>query len=168
MLNIFYFHILNCQIWSNHPMDDHPFSYITKLKRRHCTYSLFVLLSSCGCRQSSFILGWWASLIAWNFGELPKIEFFSMWKCSASHLAHLYRWEEENFRQTIWDKSEVLLGTPLGTHWELEEHHEEHLCRPFPPNHGKKLSPLECMFSYLIGYMQILFSKLLVNIFGLN
>jgi hypothetical protein len=71
-----------------------------------------------------FFLLQWAILISpspWKKSEtceLPKIELLC-----ASPWAHLYRWQGENFGQSIWDKSEVLLGTPLGniidTHWEL-------------------------------------------------
>ncbi len=35
VLKVFYFHnFLNCQIWLNHLIDDHHFSYITKLKKK--------------------------------------------------------------------------------------------------------------------------------------
>jgi hypothetical protein len=42
-----------------------------------------------------------------NRNILWKIEFLPP-------LAHLYKWEEDDFGQNIWDRSEVLLGTPLG------------------------------------------------------
>ncbi len=37
-------------------------------------------------------------------------------------LAHLYKWKEDNFWQSIhiWDKSKVLWRTCWGTYWELE------------------------------------------------
>jgi hypothetical protein len=38
---------------------------------------------------------------------------------SVSPMAHLYQWKENNIGQSIWDKSEVLLKTYWGTHWEL-------------------------------------------------
>jgi hypothetical protein len=48
----------------------------------------------------------------------------SMWGWIASLSAQLYTWEGEDFGQRIWDKSEVLWGTPLmntsGTHWEQD------------------------------------------------
>jgi hypothetical protein len=37
--------------------------------------------------------------------------------CS-SPLVQLYRWKEDNFRQSIWDQTKVLWRTCWGTHWE--------------------------------------------------
>jgi hypothetical protein len=74
--------------------------------------------------------------------------------------------EGKNFGQTIWDKSVVLLGIPLGntlktcgsTMGTKSEHKKQMPNKP-PPKRRKR-SLLECMFNNLIGYVQILFLKL--------
>jgi hypothetical protein len=67
----------------------------------------------------------------------PKAKLFSN-----SHIAQtwtfvpcrLYRWEEDNICQSIWDQKKVLLGTSWGKYWEHAEQigsvmrtHWEHL-----------------------------------------
>jgi len=48
--------------------------------------------------------------------EAPKNRrFYGKIECLPP-LAHLYRWEGEDFGQNIWDWSEVLLGNTLGEH----------------------------------------------------
>ncbi len=45
------------------------------------------------------------------------------------HIAHLFSLctSELNFGHTIWNKSEVILGTSWGTNWELGEHDDNTL-----------------------------------------
>jgi hypothetical protein len=85
----------------------------------------------------------------------------------------------------MWDKCVVLWGT----HWKIEKHNSEHAgthCEhdentkikkfhPYTPGplpllcpQGKKMTPLDCMYSHLIGSMQFLYLKLVVTIHGLN
>ncbi len=60
---------------------------------------------------------WLTPKKSWNYGGSPKQKI--LWKDGVPPpLAHLYRWEGEDFGQNIWDWSEVLLGT----YWELREH----------------------------------------------
>jgi hypothetical protein len=66
--------------------------------------------------------------------ETPQTEDSTLGQSfSPPPLAHLYRLEEEDFGQNIWDWSEVLLGTPLVEHignlenisyWETKKHIE--------------------------------------------
>ncbi len=91
----------------------------------------------------------------------------------------------ENFGAKMWDECVVLWGT----HWGIEKHRWEHAgtrweqdentkIKRFHPRtpallpllcpQGKKMTPLECMYSHLIGSMQFLFLKLVVTIHGLN
>jgi len=51
--------------------------------------------------------------------EAPQNRRFYFEIQSSSPLAHLCRWKEDNICQSIWDKSEVLLGTLWGTCQEL-------------------------------------------------
>jgi len=81
------------------------------------------------------------------------------------------------FGQTIWDKTQVLLGTSWKCSWE----HFGNL-KPFgnmmgtrgkknhipPPQKIKFWVVHECMMSFLIGCMKFLFPKLLVTIFHLG
>jgi hypothetical protein len=77
--------------------------------------------------------------------------------------------EGNNFGQTIWDKSVVLLGISLGNTLKTCEstmgtrlkHTQKKQMPNKPPLKGKKRSILECMFNNLIAYMQILFLKLM-------
>jgi len=73
-----------------------------------------------------------------------------------------------NFGQTIWDKTQVQLGTSwgmhLGTLWEL-------ITVPAPlkkKEEKRNWMVHECMLSLLIACMKFLFPKLLVTIFGLG
>jgi hypothetical protein len=58
------------------------------------------------------------------------------------HLFSLYTWEL-NFGQTIWDKTQELLGTSwgmhLGTFWEQGKNTKESLFFPSPPLKRKKI-----------------------------
>jgi hypothetical protein len=86
------------------------------------------------------------------------------------HLCRLYP-GELNFGQTIWDKNQVLLGTSWGI-WEhlgnKGEKKQKILVPPTPLKKKKNWIVHECMLSLSIGCMKILFSKLLVTIFGLG
>jgi hypothetical protein len=80
-----------------------------------------------------------------------------------------------NFAQTIWDKSEVLLGRSRGnnlgtwgTLWEHIGNKEKNKKSRLLPPPKKKLDTHECMLSLLIGHMKLLFPKLVVTIFGLG
>jgi len=99
---------------------------------------------------------------------------------SSLPLAQLYRLKEDNSCRTIWYKSEVLLGTPLGntmrTWWEhvgnkgiwKKSSPTPPPQNPNPKLKGKKTRHFECMLSLPIGYMNFLFPKLFVTIFGLG
>jgi hypothetical protein len=70
-----------------------------------------------------------------------------------------------NFGQTVWDKSEVLLGTSWGTPWEnignKAKANKSLLAPPLLPQSG-------CVLSLLIDFMKLLFPKLFVTIFDLG
>jgi hypothetical protein len=84
--------------------------------------------------------------------------------------AHVFiLFSELNFAQTIWDKSEVLLGRSggnnlrtWGTCWEHVGNKGKNKEILPPP---KKTGPF---MSLLIGHMKLLFPKLFVTIFGLG
>jgi len=71
--------------------------------------------------------------------RIPKIATF-MWGWSAFLLAPLYRWEEENFGQRIWEKVSCYWEHPSRTHWKLEKYHErtwwEHKNKRIPSSHS--------------------------------
>jgi hypothetical protein len=80
-----------------------------------------------------------------------------------------------NFWQTIWDKTQVLLGISLGTLWELDgntlgtREKTQKVTLPRPPWKEKKNWIIhECVLSLHIGCMKFLFPKLFVTIFGLG
>jgi hypothetical protein len=93
-----------------------------------------------------------------------------------------YIGEKENFLDkpygiNLWCLGNILVGNTLrislgtcgktlGIWWEYKKLKKSMPTKLFPK--GKKVSPLKCMFCYLIGCMQILFLKLVVMIFGLN
>jgi len=95
-----------------------------------------------------------------------------------------YSWYtgELNFGQTIWDKTQVLLGTSWGTHlgtlWELDgnmtvTHWEQaektkNPSLPLPLQKEKNWVVHDCMLSHPIGCMKFLFPKLLITSFGLG
>jgi predicted AlkP superfamily phosphohydrolase/phosphomutase len=85
----------------------------------------------------------------------------------------LYTWEL-NFGQTIWDKTQVLLGTSwrmhLGTIWEqMGNKGKKQIILFFPPPlKKKKLDCSWCMLSLPIGYMKFPFPKLFLTIFSLG
>jgi hypothetical protein len=59
--------------------------------------------------------------------------------------------KEDNLGQSIWDKTDVSLGTFGGTHWELSENIRRF---PSPTTHAsqkKKLGPLGRMLHNTIG-----------------
>ncbi len=60
--------------------------------------------------------------------------YFEEW--SSFPLAQLYRWNEDNICQSIWDKSEVLWRTCWGTY--LEPWQNEKKSFPFPQLKTKK------------------------------
>jgi hypothetical protein len=110
--------------------------------------------------------------------RLPKIEC-SILKYSVPSLWPTYIGEkEDNICQRIWDKSEVLGRTCLGTHWELEEHsgnlmgtREKWKQKPSPcPKtwKEKKQGTLSACLGLPIGCMNFLFPKEFVTIFGLG
>jgi len=86
------------------------------------------------------------------------------------HLSSLCTWEL-NFGQTIWDKTQVLLGTSwemhVGTFWELgnplgtyeNKGKKKNPC-PLSPLKKKNWTIHECMLSHPIGCMKFLFPKL--------
>ncbi len=66
--------------------------------------------------------------------------------CRGPPFQFKYIWEL-NFKQTIWDKSEVLLGMSWGTYWEhIGNKHKTKIHSPFPPPppspQKKKIGPL--------------------------
>jgi hypothetical protein len=76
-----------------------------------------------------------------------------------------------NFGQTIWDKTQVLLGTSWGTHLETMREQENKTNNPIPPlpaANRKKLDRSWCMLSLPIGCMKFPFPELFVAIFGLG
>ncbi len=98
-------------------------------------------------------------------------------------LCFINRWEL-NFRQTIWDKTLVLLGTSWGTHlgtlWEFQNplktwwQHYGHIGNkgkkqkiplPLHTQKEKNWTTHECMLSLPIGWMNFLYPKLFVTIF---
>jgi len=97
-------------------------------------------------------------------------------------LAHLLRWKQDNFRQSISDKSVVLLGTSWGTHCKFEEPFENLMGTHWKHTHTKKKKkaqnspspkqknpePLECMLHHFIGWVEFLFLYLFVMIFDIN
>ncbi len=112
-----------------------------------------------------------------SLNEYPQLQ--SRKKCASlwPSFFSLFTWEL-NFGQTIWAKSEVLLGTSWRTNWELGkpygnmmiENKEEKQKIPLPtaPRKEKNWTVHECMLSLPIGYMKFLFPKLFVTIFGLG
>jgi hypothetical protein len=86
---------------------------------------------------------------------------------SACPLAQLYRMKEDNFGQSMWDKSVVLLGTSwgntLGTWWEQQEI-KKFNTHPSPPLPPKRKNPglLGCMLHCLIGWSELPFLHLFV------
>jgi hypothetical protein len=80
-----------------------------------------------------------------------------------------------NFGQTVWDKTQVLLGTSWGTHlrtwWEHAENalgtreRYKKIIPPTPPRKGKNSVHHECMLSLPIDCTEFLFLKLFVTIF---
>jgi hypothetical protein len=76
-------------------------------------------------------------------------------KC-ASPMAYLFsfyiygHWKL-NFVQTIWDKTEVLLGNNLGTWWEQGKKKAKK--SPLPPKRKKNWTPHEGILSLFIGCM---------------
>jgi hypothetical protein len=79
-----------------------------------------------------------------------------------------------NFGQSIWDKSEVILGTTWGTLWEYirnmtgqrEKAKNSSPTLSFPKR--KELDPSCVHAEPFIGCMELLFPKLFVTIFGLG
>jgi hypothetical protein len=65
--------------------------------------------------------------------KIPQNTRFDFEVQSSSPLAHVYRWSGDKFCQSIWDKSEMLLGT---------------LCCNPPPRGKKKLAwKVHCLLS---------------------
>ncbi len=56
----------------------------------------------------------------------------------------------------------MLLGKPLGTHWEQKKKILSHKPK------RKNLGPLDCMWSLLIGRMDIMVLRLSLSIFNLS
>jgi len=79
----------------------------------------------------------------WNYGGSQNWRHAFEIKCYAP-LTHLHRWKEDNNCQSIWDKSEVLLGTLWGTCQELGKSlvwappRGPRPLPPWPPTHKKK------------------------------
>ncbi len=113
--------------------------------------NLFILIKSGAPSKLNFLFlffffGQWAILIGpspkkqLKIWSLPKKieDFVGRW--SACPLAQLYRMKEDNFGQSIWDKSVVLLGTSWGTHWELDGNNKKskNSIPALPPSPKKK------------------------------
>jgi hypothetical protein len=69
----------------------------------------------------------------WNYGGAPKKKI--LWKHAVTlPLAQLYRWEEEDFGQNIWNESKVPSGTPMGnTLGTCYEHRKNEKNPPLAP-----------------------------------
>jgi len=81
--------------------------------------------------------------------------------CCGPPFQFKYIWEL-NFKQTIWDKSEVLLGMSWGTHWEYIGNKDKTKFpppSPPPPLKRKKLDLSWVHACLFIGYMKLLFPK---------
>jgi hypothetical protein len=92
-----------------------------------------------------------------SFG--PNCEIKTNVLCHGPPFQFKYIWEF-NFKQTIWDKSEVLLGMSWGTILELEEHIESTLGTrifkkitplPSPPPKRKNWTSHECMRAFSLA-----------------
>jgi hypothetical protein len=70
-------------------------------------------------------------------------------KCFQAHI--LYKWERENFGQTIWDtqKCGAIGNTLWGTWWEHKNKNIVKIIAHAPHAQGKKMNPLEGIFSPL-------------------
>jgi hypothetical protein len=100
-----------------------------------------------------------------KFWRLLKIEdFVGRW--SAWTFVQLFRMKEDNFGQSIWDKSVVLLGTSWGTHWELDGNNKKSKnsvpALPLLPPKRKNPGLLGCLLHCLIGWSEFLFLHLFV------
>ncbi len=60
----------------------------------------------------------------------------------------------------------MLLGKPLGTHWEHIGSRKKKILSHKPKR--KNLGPLDCMWSLLIGRMDITVLRLSLSIFNLS
>ncbi len=115
-----------------------------------------------------------------NVWDLPKIEGSILEYIAPCLWPSYIGWRRTTVAEPYGIKVKCYWEHPWGTQWELDgnmlgtkEYEKNPPPHPPPPNpnpklKGKKTRHFECMLSLPIGYMNFLFPKLFVTIFGLG